>query len=140
MTFISQIKKFCVADGLFRVTTEFLQLLMLIIIANGAPVLARLLFRTKLNTAIDFGAVWIDNEPLFGASKTWRGVLAALFVTVIGALSFNLTILIGVQIAIFAVSGDLLSSFIKRRFSLPPSSKAPILDQVPESRPPVRSA
>ena len=31
------------------------------------------------------------------------------------------------------MAGDLLSSFVKRRLALPPSSKATGLDQVPES-------
>lgn len=106
---------------------------MLIIIANGAPVLARLLLGSKFNAAIDGGAVLVDNSPLFGASKTWRGVFAALLATTMCALFFGYSAAIGMQIAIFAVSGDLLSSFIKRRLSLQPSSKAPLLDQIPES-------
>ncbi len=112
---------------------EFFHLLMLIIIANGAPVLARLLLGSKFNAAIDGGAVLVDNSPLFGASKTWRGVFAALLATTMCALFFGYSAAIGMQIAIFAVSGDLLSSFIKRRLSLQPSSKAPLLDQIPES-------
>ena len=31
------------------------------------------------------------------------------------------------------MAGDLFSSFLKRRMKLPPSSRAPVLDQVPES-------
>ena len=112
---------------------EFFQLLMLIIIANGAPVLARLLLGSKFNAALDGGVVLADNSPLFGTSKTWRGVFAALLVTTVCALIFDYSAEIGIQIAIFAVFGDLLSSFIKRRLSLLPSSKVPLLDQIPES-------
>ena len=40
---------------------------------------------------------------------------------------------IGAQIAIYSMLGDILSSFIKRRLGMAPSSMAPLLDQVPES-------
>lgn len=114
-------------------TVGFFQLLLLIIIANGAPVLVRLLLGDKFNTAIDGGIVLADNFPLFGASKTWRGVFAAILATGVAAMIFGYSAAIGIQIAVYAVSGDLLSSFIKRRLLLLPSSKAPLLDQVPES-------
>ena len=39
----------------------------------------------------------------------------------------------GALIAVYAILGDLFSSFIKRRLGLAPSSMAPLIDQVPES-------
>ena len=38
----------------------------------------------------------------------------------------------GLVVASVAMSGDLLSSFLKRRLSLPPSSRATGIDQIPE--------
>jgi CDP-2,3-bis-(O-geranylgeranyl)-sn-glycerol synthase len=38
----------------------------------------------------------------------------------------------GLVVASVAMSGDLLSSFLKRRLSLPPSSRASGIDQIPE--------
>jgi CDP-2,3-bis-(O-geranylgeranyl)-sn-glycerol synthase len=40
---------------------------------------------------------------------------------------------IGALVALMAMSGDLVSSFVKRRMGRPPSSRAIGLDQVPES-------
>lgn len=114
-------------------TVEFIQLLLLIIIANGAPVLARIIFGDHLNSPVDFGFVLPDNHPVFGSSKTWRGIFAALLMTSVAASLMNCPFATGFLIASYAVTGDLSSSFIKRRFSMAPSSKAPILDQVPES-------
>lgn len=114
-------------------TAEFIQLLLLIIIANGAPVLMRVILGDRLNAPVDFGFTLPDNNPVFGASKTWRGILAALLMTSIAASLMNYPFFIGFLIAGYAVAGDLASSFVKRRFSLAPSSKAPVLDQVPES-------
>jgi len=39
----------------------------------------------------------------------------------------------GLLVAIYAILGDLTSSFIKRRLGKPVSSMAPLLDQIPES-------
>lgn len=113
--------------------TEFLQLLFLIIIANGAPVLVRLLMKDHLDIAVDFGAKFADSNRIFGSSKTWRGIIAALLATPIAALVLGYSPETGLHIAVFAILGDLLSSFIKRRLGMAPSSKAYLLDQVPES-------
>ena len=40
---------------------------------------------------------------------------------------------IGAMIGILAMAGDLISSFVKRRVGMPPSSRATGLDQVPEA-------
>ncbi len=113
--------------------TEFLQLLFLIIIANGAPVLVRLLMKDHLDVAVDFGAKFADSNRIFGSSKTWRGIIAALLATPIAAFVLGYSLETGLHIAVFAILGDLLSSFIKRRLGMAPSSKAYLLDQVPES-------
>ncbi len=114
-------------------TIEFLQLLLLIIIANGAPILMRVLLKDALNLAVDFGNKLSDSNRIFGSSKTWRGVFAALVATSASAWLLGYYPETGLLIAVYAILGDLLSSFIKRRLAMAPSSKAPLLDQVPES-------
>ena len=114
-------------------TIEFLQLLLLIIIANGTPILIRVLLNDSFKLAVDFGQKLPDNKPIFGPSKTWRGIFSALAVTTIAAWLTGFSPYTGLMIAIYAVSGDLISSFIKRRLGMPASSMAPLLDQVPES-------
>lgn len=116
-----------------NVTIELIHLLLLIIIANGAPILIRVLLNDSFMLAVDFGQKLPDNKPLFGSSKTWRGIFAALSVTSLAAWLFGYSALTGLQIAGFAILGDLFSSFTKRRLGMPPSSMAPLLDQVPES-------
>ena len=110
-----------------------IHLLLLIIIANGAPIILRALMGKRLDFAIDSGYRLADNNPLFGSSKTWRGVIAALIITSIAAVLIGYPASTGAQIAIYSVLGDVLSSFIKRRLGMAPSSMAPLLDQVPES-------
>lgn len=114
-------------------SVDFLSLLLLIIIANGAPIVTRWLLNDQLDLAVDLKLTLPDKNRLFGASKTWRGILAALFITTIIAWLLNYPVQTGLLIASYAMLGDLTSSFIKRRLLLPPSSKAALLDQVPES-------
>ena len=79
------------------------------------------------------GARWRDGEPLFGKSKTIRGVLVSFVAASIAAPLLGLDWRIGALAAGGAMAGDLLSSFIKRRMKLPPHSMAPGIDQAPES-------
>jgi CDP-diglyceride synthetase len=115
------------------VSSGFVHLLVLIIVANGAPVLLRFFLRDRLKTPIDGGAVLPDGRRLFGESKTWRGVAGALLAAAAMAVLLGYSAGTGLLAAIFAILGDLLSSFIKRRLGMKPSCMAPLLDQVPES-------
>lgn len=114
-------------------TAEFFILLLLIIIANGAPILIRVLLNDGFSLAVDFGQKMADKKRIFGDSKTWRGIAAAFIATGAAAILLGYSVETGFLVALYAVAGDLFASFIKRRLSMPPSSMAPLLDQVPES-------
>ena len=114
-------------------TIELIQLLSLIIIANGAPILIAAILRDKLNLAVDFGRTLPDKRPVFGPSKTWRGIFASLLTTSVAAWLLGYSPETGFLVAFYAITGDLLSSAVKRRLAMKPSSMAPVLDQVPES-------
>lgn len=45
----------------------------------------------------------------------------------------ELNLLCGILVGAYAMLGDLLSSFLKRRIRLPSSSRAPVLNQLPEA-------
>jgi len=114
-------------------TLLILQLLFLLMIANGTPIIAKRIFGSYLSWPLDGGVSFFDGQPLFGRSKTIRGVAAAIIVTAAVAPLVGLNFSIGAIIAATAMFGDLLSSFTKRRLRLAASSKALALDQVPES-------
>ena len=80
-----------------------------------------------------WGIVLWDGHPLLGRSKTWRGFAAAIVLSVCAAVLIDLPWLAGTVTAACAMAGDCVSSFIKRRFGLEPSSMMLGLDQVPES-------
>ena len=74
-----------------------------------------------------------DGRPLFGSSKTIRGIIVSVMFTAIGAALIGFTWQVGALFGAAAMGGDLVSSFIKRRLGMPPSSMAIGLDQIPES-------
>src|SRR5262245_35731624 len=110
-----------------------LQLLVLLVLANGTPVGAKKVLGERFAYPLDGGTKFVDGRPLFGQSKTIRGVVLAVLVTMVGAPLIGLEWQIGILVGGLAMAGDLTSSFIKRRMALPPSSRASGLDQVPEA-------
>ena len=110
-----------------------LQLLVLLMLANGTPVVAKKILGEQFAYPLDCGVVFIDGRPLFGHSKTIRGIVLAVLVTTAGAPLIDLDWTIGFVVGGLAMVGDLASSFLKRRIALPPSSRASGLDQVPEA-------
>jgi CDP-archaeol synthase len=112
---------------------SIVQALALLTLANGAPVIAKKVLGGWFDWPIDARITFVDGRPLFGRSKTWRGVLAAVLATVGGAVVMGIEVKIGAIVALVAMAGDLLSSFIKRRLGRPASSRALGLDQIPES-------
>lgn len=109
------------------------KLLVLLMVANGTPILARRVFADRWAWPVDANLRFVDNRPLLGASKTWRGLVAALLGTPCAALLLGLSATTGLLIAAMAMAGDLLSSFSKRRLRIAPSGMALGLDQIPES-------
>ncbi len=109
-----------------------LQLLILLMLANGTPVIAKKLLGDRYSYPLDGNLTFADGRPVLGRSKTIRGVALALLVTTAGASLIGVGWRIGLLVGGFAMAGDLFSSFCKRRLGLPSSSRASGLDQVPE--------
>jgi CDP-diglyceride synthetase len=109
------------------------QLLSLTVFSNGTPIIAKRIFGLRFSFPLDANATFLDGQPLFGQSKTVRGILVSILITTAAAPLIGLDWSIGTIVAAAAMGGDLLSSFVKRRLRLPPSSQALGLDQVPES-------
>lgn len=84
------------------------QALLLLLAANGAPVIA-----------------------IHYLEKIWRGLISAVFLTTVLAILLGLQPLTGVIFATLTMAGDLLASFIKRRLGKIDSSRARGFDTVP---------
>ena len=114
-------------------TDVLLQILVLLVATNGAPVITARVCRSRGALPLDLGRQCADGHPLFGASKTWRGLASAILTSILVAGIFGYGIGFGLAFGALVMAGDLCSSFIKRRLGLAPSAQCLGLDQLPES-------
>lgn len=109
------------------------QLLLLLAVANNAPIATKRLLGNRWSRPLDGGIRLRDGRPLLGPSKTVRGVVASVAACVLCAWLFGLAPEVGAIIGAVAMAGDALSSFVKRRLAVEPSGQAFGIDQIPES-------
>jgi len=109
------------------------ELLVLVAVANATPPVVKRVLGEAFAQPLDGGALFIDGRPLFGSSKTIRGIALSLVATPLAALVLGMGWKIGIVVAIAAMAGDLVSSFTKRRLGFPSSSRAIGLDHMPEA-------
>ena len=110
-----------------------LEVLVMLLATNGAPVLAARFFRGYGDAPLDQGKRMADGYPLLGSSKTWRGLIVALFTACILSVLFGYGALFGLVFGMLVMAGDLCSSFFKRRTGLKSGDRFLGWDQVPES-------
>jgi CDP-diglyceride synthetase len=111
----------------------FFQILVMLLASNGAPVLVARVCRSRGDLPVDLGRTLRDGHPVFGASKTWRGLISAVFTACMLAILFGYGSLFGLVFGILVMTGDLCSSFVKRRRGLRPGDRSIGWDQLPES-------
>ena len=109
-----------------------LEILILVVVANGTPVLAKKVFGTSLAWPLDGSVAFIDGQPILGPTKTIRGILTSVIVTSLCAVVVGLGWKVGALVATSAMIGDLCSSFVKRRLHLASSSMAIGVDHLLE--------
>ena len=109
------------------------ELILLLIVANAAPVILSLLLGSHGNKPLDGNRLLADGHPLLGPSKTIRGVIAAVLLTALAAPLFDLGWLQGAGFGLLAMLGDTASSFTKRRLGFASGHSVPLLDQLPET-------
>lgn len=110
-----------------------LRALLLLACANTAPLVAKRCLPSLGTQPLDGGLRFVDGRPLLGASKTVRGLLAAVIATALVAPLVHLSIGLGAAIGTLAMAGDAIASFVKRRLGIAPSGRATGLDQLPEA-------
>jgi hypothetical protein len=107
--------------------------LVLLTLANSAPVVVSWIAGQRAAWPIDFGMTLRDGGRLLGAHKTWRGLLAAALACGAAAPWLGLPALPSAGLGALAMAGDALSSFVKRRLRRRPGAWVPGLDQLPEA-------
>jgi len=109
------------------------RLLLLLSIANLAPILLFRLSGRRPGLRLDGGLDFFDRRPLLGPSKTVRGVAAAVAASALVSPLLGFAMYLGAIVGVYSMLGDALSSFCKRRLGIPASAKATGLDQIPEA-------
>lgn len=110
-----------------------IELLLLLLVANGTPVLVGVLLQGRWNRPLDGGHVCRDGRRLLGDAKTVRGLLASLLATQAFAAMLGFAWWYGLLFGGLAMLGDTASSYLKRRLGYASSCARPLLDQLPES-------
>lgn len=111
---------------------EFWIAALLLVTSHSTPAVAGGLLGPRWAWPIDAGVMLRDGRPLFGASKTWRGLALALSASTLATSLLLERPGLGLAFATLAMTGDLVSSFVKRRLGLPPHTDALFIDQLPE--------
>ncbi len=110
-----------------------LQITLLLIWLNFLPPAANLLFGKQGDWPLDLGRHWFDGRPLLGPHKTWRGV----FFSLAGGTAIFPLLSVSWQsaatIALLSISGDLVTSFGKRRLGHASGKVLLGIDQCAES-------
>ena len=110
-----------------------MRLLLLLGVANSAPIAARRLLADRWAAPLDGGLNFVDGRPLLGRGKTIRGVAVAVVATALASWALGMSPQVGALLGAVSMAGDALASFVKRRLGVAPSGRATGLDQVPES-------
>jgi len=116
-----------------RGTTIPLKLLIVLLVANGTPILLSRLLGAWGAGPVDGALRLRDGQRLFGPTKTWRGLLGGVAAAECSGLLLGLDAGLGGIAGGLSLLGDLGTSFVKRRMRLPPSSRVTGLDQLPEA-------
>ncbi|WP_337241538.1 CDP-archaeol synthase, partial [Proteus faecis] len=61
-----------------------LQSLVILTLANTAPVVAKKVFGARFSHPVDGGLTFFDKRPLLGSSKTVRGLVVSVLATAAG--------------------------------------------------------
>ena len=109
------------------------RLLLVLAAANTSPIIIKRWIGDRWNAPLDHGLLFFDGRPVLGPKKTIRGLIVAIAAAAVVASILQVPLLIGAAIGGWAMIGDALSSFIKRRLNIAPSARASGLDQIPEA-------
>ncbi len=113
--------------------TSILALLLLIALVNALPFLAHMTLHERFAWPVDGGRSWADGRRLLGHHKTVRGLLSAIVGGGLAAPLLGFSWWLGLLVGFLAMLGDLLSSFIKRRWGDPSGKPRFAADQLLES-------
>lgn len=111
----------------------FIKIILLLWSINLTPVLLAFFFEEKWNAPVDQGILFIDGKPLLGSHKTIRGVIGGILAGILFGFAAGLSLWVTLPAGMLSMLGDMVASFIKRRFRIAEGDDFPIMDQLLES-------
>ena len=99
-----QQQRVCIANFQYSRRMDYValaQVLTLLALANGSPVIAKRIFGENYAAPVDGKVRFIDGRPLVGPSKTIRGIVISLMVTTLGAILLGLFLLASIRVRQF---------------------------------------
>jgi len=115
----------------------YLEIVAFLLFVNFMPALAREILGKRFTYPLDRGIIWFDNRFIFGPHKTIRGVLASLLGGSFFFVIWPFDLITTITASVLVSTGDLLTSFLKRRFRYKTGKVVPIADQFLEGLLPV---
>jgi CDP-2,3-bis-(O-geranylgeranyl)-sn-glycerol synthase len=107
--------------------------LFILIVANSTPVVVARFLGERYSAPIDANRSLRDGRALFGAHKTWRGLISGIVAAGFAGIMVSRGFAVGALFGAMALTGDLCSSFLKRRLGFISGQSIPLLDQLPEA-------
>src|SRR5207248_7803174 len=111
---------------------KILELLLLLMVANGTPLFATRLLGSRWSYPLDGNVLFTDGRRLLGQSKTVRGVVLAIIITAAGSALLGLGWGFGALVGGVAILGELFSRVVKCGVAMPPSRQAAGVHHIPE--------
>ncbi len=109
-----------------------LELVLFLVWVNFLPFGAYLAMGGRWDYPVDARRVWRDGRRVLGAHKTWRGCVVSVLGGAAIAPLLGLSVEQATLAATLAMTGDLATSFLKRRLSRPSGEPRLGLDQLLE--------
>jgi len=107
--------------------------LLLLAAANATPVIFARVLGNRLAAPIDAMFRRHGEPPILGAHKTWRGLITGAAAALLAGSMIPCGAWTGLAFGALSLSGDLASSYVKRRLRRPPGHEVLLVDQLPEA-------
>ncbi len=107
----------------------FFKIVIFLLIVNITPALLAMIFRDHGNLPIDLNYTLKNGSSILGPHKTIRGFLGGVTVGTVLAYLMGFPLSVGMGASFLSMTGDLVSSVIKRRVDMPPGEPLVVLDQ-----------
>jgi len=111
---------------------QMVELVLFLIWVNLLPFLAHLAMGERYHQPLDGGRTWRDGRAIFGSHKTLHGILVSVLGGAAVAPLLGISLWQGAGAAALAMTGDLVTSFAKRRMGYISGKPVMGLDQMLE--------